>query len=165
MIAKVYIDPRLEKSLQALRRAGKKAGLAADQAEQIVARFCDGQRILQAGAVTKNGEMRIKGVIKYDLGSGYRLITFRYRRRLYLLYAGSHDDCHRWIENNRELALTIEAIRERCRRIVVPRRPPSDARTTSDDQSDAGIEGAPPEPEYDQRMLREVFAGLCGAAR
>lgn len=166
MIANVYIDPRLDKGVQLLRRAGKKAALAADRVEEIVSRVCAGQLVPdRAGAVTRHGELRIKGVIKYDLGSGYRLITYRQRLRLYLLYVGSHDDCHRWIENNRELALTIDAIRERCRHVAVPRAPSADTEDAPEETAGTGCEALAPEPEYDQQILREVFAGLCNAGR
>ena len=117
MLESIYLDPDIHKSLDLLQRSDKKAALAATKAGEIIGRLQSGQnRLIEAGTVTKHGEARIKGVVKYDLGSGYRLITFKQGDTLYLLFVGNHDDCHRWIENNRELnrQAIIEQIRQRC---------------------------------------------------
>lgn len=50
---------------------------------------------------TRNGEDRIKGCRKVDLGGGYRLGTLKQGKDLYLLFVGTHDECGRWVENNR----------------------------------------------------------------
>lgn len=113
MVQSIHLDPKIEKRLELLRRSGKKAAIAAAKVEKIITRLKTGGVFPdQAGSVTKHGELRIKGIMKYDLGSGYRLITFRHDRGLFLLYVGTHDECNRWIENNREL--TVDQIRERC---------------------------------------------------
>jgi hypothetical protein len=112
----------------------------------------------QAGTVTKHGELRIKGVIKYDLGSGYRLVTLKQDGLFFLLFVGSHDDCHRWIENNRELS--IEQCVQRC--AVLPiRNAGSDARMNDetlqillDDEDDNPLDRA------SEQDLRRIFCGL-----
>ncbi|MBR9980890.1 MAG: hypothetical protein KFF50_07675 [Desulfatitalea sp.] len=159
MITQVFLDKKVHKSLEQLRHSGKKAALAASRAEEIVARMRLGEIVPdRVGTMTKHGELRIKGVMKYDLGSGYRLVTYKHRRQLFLLYVGNHDDCHRWIENNRELSAA--QVKERCTALAIE----------VDEQHLATLEDAP-EPvqdDYDpleslnERDLRAIFSGLVG---
>lgn len=93
MLQAIFIDPQIKKRLEMLRRSNKKAGLAATNAQKIIKRIQSGETgPTQAGTMTKNGEARIKGVIKYDLGSGYRLVSFIQDDSCFLLYAGTHED-------------------------------------------------------------------------
>ncbi len=161
MLQCIHLDPRIHKCLEMLRRSGKKAALAADKVEEIIARLRNGGVIPdRVGTVTKHGELRIKGVMKYDLGSGYRLVTYKQGRRFFLLYAGSHDDCHRWIENNREL--TVAQIEERC--VVLPVCGADDADRSAEREDICEEEDCDPLAEISERDLRRVFCGLVGAA-
>lgn len=159
MIKNLHLDPRIDKNLELMRRSGKKAALAAAKVDEIIGRLRSGGTLPdQAGSTTKHGELRIKGVVKYDLGSGYRLVSYKRGNRLFLLYVGSHDDCHRWIENNREL--TVDQIQTRCARLPVG--------TTEIDVAPSQGPSLPAEDEFDplasatERDLRQVFGGLAG---
>ncbi|WP_054029356.1 hypothetical protein [Desulfatitalea tepidiphila] len=162
MIRHVHLDPRINKSLELLRRSGKKAALAAARAEKIIQRMRQGHLVPdRIGTITKHGELRIKGVMKYNLGAGYRLITFKTGRRLFLLHVGTHDDCHRWIENNREL--TEEQIRERCNEMCIcPAEldPSPHPETTAHPDEDID-----PLSNATERDLRKVFRGLVSASQ
>lgn len=52
---------------------------------------------------TKHGEKRIKNCRKYDLTGYSRLVTVVKDGFCFLLYAGTHNDCEKWIEKNRGL--------------------------------------------------------------
>ena len=159
MIRHVYIDPGLDKQLQTLRRAGKKAVLAANKVDRILSRIKVGAlRYEQIGKPTKHGEWRIKGCMKYDLGSGYRLVALKQGADLLILYVGSHDDCHRWIENNQELSLSD--IRQRSQSLHI-KRPYADGRKedTQDKDLDREVVGVFAE-ELDDRTMRTLFSGL-----
>ena len=159
MIQFLYVDPRLEKQLKALRQAGKKAALAAVRAEDIVSRLKEGVfRPEQIGIITKHGELRIKRCIKYNLGSGYRLVTFKEGRNLFVLFAGTHDDCHRWIENNREMP---PACMQRCRQCEIIK--PLNDHEQNVDQENKPIDFEEDDDlpvELDERQLRNLFSGL-----
>ncbi len=156
---RVYLDHRLEKQMDLLRRSGKKAALAVEKAEEIVTQMSDGQVVAnRVGTVTKHGELRIKGVMKYDLGSGYRLITYKHGNCLYLLFAGSHDDCHRWIENNREL--TVEQVKERCTMLTTSKRVKEIC--PNKNQIAPEQEDFDPLSKATESDLRQVFCGLVG---
>ncbi len=159
MITTLYLDAKLEKQLQTLSRSDKKAAQAAERAHEIVAKLQDGGLpMAEAGSTTKRGEQRIQGCLKYDLGSGYRLVTLRQGRELYLLYAGSHDSCHRWLENNRELS--VADVRRRSRRLRVDiRHTPTECNAADSNPMDWKETDRFPEA-LDDRQLRILFSGL-----
>jgi hypothetical protein len=153
------MDTRIHKRLELLRRSGKKAALAAGKAEEIIARLQSGEDLpTQAGTVTRHGELRIKGATKYDLGSGYRLVAFLQDGRFFLLFVGSHDDCHRWIENNRELS--IDQIEQRCTAL------PVQTVGLNADMTDETVQFMIDDEEYNpldqvsEQDLRRIFCGL-----
>lgn len=159
MITILYQDTKLDKQLRSLRRAGKKATLAAQQAQCIIEKLTMGNPpSIDSGTITKHGEQRIKGCIKFDLGSGYRMVSLKQDGELYLLYAGSHDECHRWIENNRELP--VDDIRRRSRRILVDN---SHTHTKCSDTEKEKIDWEEADHfslELDDRQMRSIFSGL-----
>lgn len=158
MQQRIHVDPKLEKCLAALRKGGSRACLAADRVETIIAELKRGETPpSQVCAFTRNGEARIRGCRKFNLGAGYRLITLKQGDDLYLLFAGAHDECARWIENNRD-HLPLEMIADRSETIKRPARAKVPAAENS----------PPPEPEpepdwlppLDDRDLRIIFSGL-----
>ena len=159
MIDRIHLDTKLDKCLAALKKGSRRACLAADRVETIIAELKAGQTPPQElCAYTRRGEARIKGCRKFNLGAGYRLVTLKQDNDLYLLYVGTHDACARWIENNRE-QLLLDVIEDRCR--TLKRRPPA--------ESGSGQQPAPPPecsadddwlPPIDDKDLRMIFSGL-----
>jgi hypothetical protein len=154
----LHLDPRIEKQARILRRAGRKAALAADKACRII----DGMRagktdFPDVASTTRHGELRLKGCVKYDLGAGYRLLTFRRGSDCFVLFLGSHDDCDRWIENNREFS--AQAAEPRCTPLAVEqtpeREPRNDPRPDEADQHEAELAA-----RLTERDLDIVFSGL-----
>lgn len=160
MIENIHLDPKLGKCLAALKKGSRRAGMAADRVETIIMELKRGKIPPgQVCAFTRNGEARIKGCRKYNLGAGYRLVTLKQGNDLYLLFAGTHDECARWIENNREhLPLEMIAGRSRTVRRPVCRKAP-EARTSPPPESQPEEDWIPP---LDDRDLRIIFSGLVG---
>lgn len=160
MIERIHLDPKLNKCQTALKKGSSRAGLAADRLETIVAEArCGKLPPAEMVTFTHNGEARIKGCRKYDLGGGYRLVTLKNGSDLFLLFAGNHEECSRWIENNRD-QLRLEMITERCQTIA---RSASRNRETTASIAPRNEDGqadwiTPP----DERDLRAVFSGLIG---
>lgn len=98
----IHQTKRFAKQLTALTRAGKNERNAVRRAEEILARL---QRAPLDPAAenkrTRYGELRLENCRKYDLSCGFRLIGLKRDSRLIFTCIGSHDDCQRWIENNR----------------------------------------------------------------
>lgn len=60
----------------------------------------EGERAFNQLPITNNGESRIKSCVKHDLGMGFRLVTVRRDKIIWLLYIGDHDDTDKWINKN-----------------------------------------------------------------
>ena len=56
---------------------------------------------------TRKGKLRLDDCIKFDLGSGYRMVALNKKDKLILLFAGSHDDCDLWLNNRRREKVQI----------------------------------------------------------
>ncbi|QTA86872.1 toxin-antitoxin domain-containing protein [Desulfonema magnum] len=159
MIHFVHRYPKFDKQLNVLRKSGKKGAIAAKKADKIIDKLMQGVPCFRIGILTKNGEFRLKNCIKYDLGNGYRLITVKENDHLFLLYIGTHDECHRWIENNRGCQPEITKTRTRTF-LIKKNRANFHLRQHS--------EREPDETEADffkpveEKHLRAIFSGLCG---
>lgn len=155
----IYRDNQFEKCLDYLKRAGGTGLFAARRAEALIGELAhsDGRTAPETCRLTRNGEARIRKCRKYDLGDGYRLVCIRRGHHLVLLYAGSHDDCDRWLERNRGLRPVIAPEHLYAPRIEPPR--------TSEPVSVAGGET---EEDYElltaekitKEDLRELFRGF-----
>ena len=160
MIARIHLDPKLKKNLAALRKGSRRENLVADRVEAIIVEAERGRLpSSKTFTFTRNGEDRIKGCRKVDLGGGYRLITLKQGEDLYLLYVGTHDECGRWVENNR-LHFPLEMITERCRtvnRSLLHGSPTEKTRPQPHREPDE--DWIAPLSDQDLRM---VFSGLVG---
>lgn len=157
----IHRDAKFNKCLDGLRRGGGEAIQAAHRAEEIIEELAS-RGTSSIGAMqkrTKHGELRIDKCIKFDLGCAYRLICIRQKYHWFLLYVGTHDDCDRWLNNNRGLQL------EQYQNMP-------DAPEYPAIQPDTPVSVNPPDRDvdYDEialkeirpRDLRWVFRGLCG---
>jgi hypothetical protein len=111
---------------------------------------------------TKFGERRIDGCQKYDLGAGYRLVYVKEEDHYVFLFVGTHDDCDRWLTNNKYLHdLQLDRLEDEAWRVSEP---------TAEGESGAPSPEADDEMDYDdilmqqidEQTLRRIFRGLCG---
>ncbi len=159
----VCLDANLIKRLKTLRRAGGRAARAAGHAEIIMNEMMAGDvcSLKLLGRLTRHGEARIRNCIKYDLVDGYRLVAIRRGCDFVFAHVGTHDNCDRWIRNN----VGIEPVTDKRRNEIhrVETGPPDAAETEG--------EADPFEDDYDRLLmqnidekdLRKIFSGLCGA--
>ena len=99
----VHVSSKVEERIEALKKTGKHGAGLAEKAVRIVEGLKSGelgQKSDESRLLTKYGEKRIKSCCKYDLGSGYRLITIQRGPDLYVPFLGPHDECQRWLERN-----------------------------------------------------------------
>ena len=164
MIRFVHGNPRFEKRLKQLRKSEKFAVAAARKADKIINDLvCKGNDgIIGTGRISRYGEARIPNCIKYDLGKGYRLVCAKQGDHFFLLFIGTHDDCCRWIEDNRGFVPDISSRNN----ITCPVYNPLGKEKVEVDD---------PEREFDyddllmsritEKDLRWVFRGLCRRKR
>ncbi len=160
MILSIYRDPKFVESLDELRRQGGVSSAAARKVDEIMGRLLFTGRgcSCEIGKLTKNGEFRIKRCKKYDLGNGYRLVCLRKGYHLVLLYVGTHDDCSRWLERNRDLKYEIDETNGdflNVRDVVPVDISSKEAKDPADEYEEQLMK------QIDDKVLRKVFSGLC----
>jgi hypothetical protein len=158
----IYRQPRFNKKLDSLRKSGGSGALAAKRVEHLIQKLADQKQTLfqDEYTLTKHGELRLLNCRKFDLGGGYRLICVKHGGNLILPYVGTHDDCDRWLENNRGFETSVDD--------MSPLNP-SKARAESGVNAREADEGGNM-PDYedvlmerlDDKTLRRVFRGLTG---
>ncbi len=162
VLLEIHQTRRFVKRLVAMAKAGKNERIVAERAQRIIADLQTNPLHEETECKrTRHGELRLDDCRKYDLSCGFRLIALKRERRLIFTYIGSHDDCQRWIENNRDHQDEIESV------------PVSLVDADNHRQAEAFIEAEPEhdvqeKDEYeerlmakiDERLLREIFAGL-----
>jgi len=160
MVFYILRDPKFDKYLNILRERGGTALLAAKKAEEIINKILikgrENSHII--GKLTKNGEFRIRHCIKYDLGNGYRLVCMKKGSHLVLLYIGTHDDCSRWLQRNRDLQYEID---NNCNNMLLTRDVPSIDFISSADVDPADEYEEQLVKRIDDKVLRNIFCGLC----
>src|SRR3989442_15898597 len=101
----IHREPQLDKCLHKMRRAGGRAALAAARVEAIITALAShaGLQPQQINKMTRHGEARIDNCKKFDLVGGDRLVYVKEGNHYFFLFAGTHADCDRWLNNNRHL--------------------------------------------------------------
>lgn len=158
----IHHTRRFAKRLAFMVKAGKSERIAAERAEQIIAALQTDPLHEEAECKrTHFGELRLNNCRKYDLSFGYRLIALKRESRLIFVYIGSHDDCQRWIENNREYQDEIESE-------PVPLTVTDNSQQNTDTPDDIQLDSDEYEEQLmariDEQLLREIFTGLSRPA-
>lgn len=103
------ITKELRSQLIELNKKGGPFQLAAKKIKEVIADAeLENKDPFQHLNVTNNGENRIKHCIKYDLNGFCRLITVHNNKVVFLNYAGTHDECDRWLNANKGLVPSID---------------------------------------------------------
>ncbi|MBU1140477.1 MAG: hypothetical protein KKD01_09245 [Proteobacteria bacterium] len=159
----IHQTRRFSKQLQAMYQAGKNERIAAMRAQRILADLQENPLHEEAECKrTHHGEWRLKDCRKYDLSCGFRLVGLKRDKRLIFTCIGSHDDCQRWIENNREYQDDIASVpvaehcTEKCQQPIPPISTEEETIDEYEEQLMARI---------DERVLREIFAGFYKTAK
>jgi len=157
MPIQVHIYPKFERQLATLERQGNMCSIAAQRARRIIDALVRGETPASAGLLKRKTDKRVKNCLKFDLGSGFRLICISERDIVYVLFVGDHDSADNWLDNYKnkkkhktEGAMHIYTVEKRCARISGTPGPMEDV-----------LDG-PDFPQVSQEELRRVFKGLVG---
>ncbi|MGB3210255.1 MAG: hypothetical protein WBB19_06075 [Desulforhopalus sp.] len=160
----LLIARTLEKKLSALRQAGKRGRLAVTQCESLLDQMSREGPLAEEvyRKRTKNGENRISNCVKYDLGSGYRLITVKDGQNIFVPFVGGHDETDLWLDHHRydgyladDPAFVSEDIRTGC-------QPNTEHRENIDLEEHPVIDVYEEQllAKIDETLLKTVFQGL-----
>ena len=153
---------RFERCLDELRQGGGDALVAVARTERLIREFSHGtSSTLEERWKTRNGEARIDGCRKFQIGHRYRLVCVKHGQQILFVYVGTHDDCDRWIDKNR--GATFEGQLMPAVAVSMPEPPAADGATDGTSTLERGI-GEEYGEELSQRDLRVVFRGLCGGS-
>jgi hypothetical protein len=161
----IYRTALFDQCLKGLQKKGGAPETAAKKAEEFIRAVSgqDGRAIREKFSFTRHGEARIKNCRKIDLSAGYRLVCLLKDGQLVLLYAGSHDECSRWLMRNRrmnyefnEAEPSYSAARTRP---LVKEAEPAVAVLDKDKQCIDEYE-ADLMSKIDDAVLRKVFSGI-----
>lgn len=157
----IHQTRNLVKQFDAMRKGGKKERDILLRAENILTRLQQNPLDEKAECRrTYNGEFRLKDCRKYNLSCGFRLVGLKREHRLIFTYIGSHDDCQRWIENNRSCLDEIDS---------VPLSSDFVGRKIEPEPDDQVVSRRLNEDEYeeqlmdqvDEHLLREIFPAFA----
>lgn len=158
---RIYCLPQFSKCLEKLQKAGGRALLAVERIETILTKMATEEGLLPTtvNKLTKHGEARIDGCQKFDLGRGYRLVYVKEREHYCFLFAGTHDDCDRWLNHNKSIYIEVQ------KAVSLSLEKASDTTDESFIVQESG-EGSDYDDmlmqRIDEKVLRAVFRGLCG---
>jgi mRNA-degrading endonuclease RelE of RelBE toxin-antitoxin system len=156
----IHREASFKKALKALEKGDRAASAAAERAKEIISKLAAGehQAIELQNRRTHNGELRIGGCRKYNLGGGYRLVCIKQKSRLLATFVGSHDDCNRWIENNRGFEKAVLSTK-------LPSLHAKES-ATSHHGPKRQVFGSDCDDRFlarlDQKILRRIFNGISG---
>lgn len=162
----IYITPVFSRQISRLRKADKKALLAVKQYEKIlekIVHLSQNPALDCKRKLTKYGEMRLDDCRKYDLGSGYRLITVQQNNCVILAFIGSHDSCHKWLEKRKKegqgtarlIKLDTSELKASIDAVVAESEFVEKLAKGQDLYEEKLLQ------RLDQKTLRHIFAGLC----
>jgi len=161
-VCTIHRTAQFERSLDDLRKKGGTAETAAKKALDFINTVTgsDGQKVREKYSFTRHGEARIRNCRKVDLGCGYRLVCLLKDGQLVLLYAGSHDECSRWLMRNRRMNYEFNEVAK-----TVPARertPVKEALPASTGEGNQIIKNYEEElmSQIDDAVLRKVFSGI-----
>lgn len=164
MGAQIHVHPKIERKLTCLERQANAPALAAERARRIIHRLTRGISPSSAGLMRPRPDRRVKNSLKFNLGSGFRLICIREKSRIHIMFVGDHGSCDAWLDHHSKkkphkhpLDADIFTIDTPCtdQTVQLPSPGlPNLAAASSDDQS---LE------QISQKSLRRVFRGICAS--
>lgn len=162
----VHISANIERRIEDLKNDGKAGRAVARRTAAVIKSLVGegvGSYVDGASGFTRYGEKRIRNCRKYELGCGYRLITLQRGVKVFVVFLGTHDECHRWLKNHRRLKKYYAGNGE-VFRIFDATHPSAGALDADPEDSEEDPEEALLASLTDQD-LRRVFRGLVEGAR
>ncbi|WDP91953.1 MAG: hypothetical protein HUN04_20435 [Desulfobacter sp.] len=165
MAAQVHVYSKIERQLtDMMRQSNGRAdapAIAAQRAREIIDRLVQGITPTSCGLMKPRADRRLKNSLKFNLGSGFRLICIKEKPDIHIMFVGDHDSCDAWLDHHtrkKPHKTTLEA--DTFKVIAAAARP---AEKTILPDADQGFDDTALFSDISQEDLRRVFSGLCSA--
>ncbi|MCG8565035.1 MAG: hypothetical protein MI747_08125 [Desulfobacterales bacterium] len=138
--------------------------IAARRAKTIINNLSRGIGPTHVGRMGAKADRRIKNSLKFDLGSGFRLICIKEKPNIHAVFMGDHDRCDAWLNHHIQWKVPVDNFSLDLPKMgseISPVHPPWIPFSVSSPDG----EEDPLLPEISQKDLRRVFAGLCTRRR
>lgn len=158
MTDQIYVYPKVYRQLSGMERQHHTPAIAAQRARRIIRALIRGETPAKNGLLCPRRDNRLENCLKFNLGSGFRLICIKDRKRIYVMFAGDHGNCDAWLDNYRKKnphkkpGMERFPVKDPGRPRPIPPQPPG----ICSEKDDFG--------RISQKDLRHVFRGLVGSS-
>ncbi len=97
MARRVHLHHQVNRELNAMEKLSNAPALASARARKIIDALIQGTSFPSAGRLSPRTDRRLKNSLKFDLGSGFRLICTREKDAIHVMFLGDHDSCDTWL--------------------------------------------------------------------
>ena len=158
-VKKIHIHHQVSRQLAAVAECNNRTAIASARAKEIIEILKQGVPLSSSGHAKPKTDRRLKNSIKFDLGSGFRLICIRRKAAIHVMFLGDHDCCDTWLTQHGrkkpyKKGTDVFFIRPDAPAPLPAALAGRDERACQEEET--GL------PEISQKDLRRVFKGLVG---
>ncbi len=160
MAERIHIYPKIGRRLRTLEKqtsAPAAPAIAAARARQIIDALIQGSPPASAGLLGPKTDKRVKNCLKFNLGSGFRLICIKEKKIISVMFVGDHDQCHAWLDQYKKIPSHKSGLNMEI--ITVAEPVPSAPKPMAFDSQSLCLDD-PFSHDISQADLRQVFKGL-----
>ena len=163
MAEQVRLHPKIERQLASMEKQANAPAIAAGKARKIIRALIKGKALTASGLLNGRPDRRLKDSLKFNLGSGFRLICIRTKDVIYVMFAGDHDASDAWLDNFSKKSPHKQGMDMEVFAVKTPSCPNFSTQTDTGppDPADMSFEDSYFTP-VSQEDLRRVFKGLTG---
>lgn len=158
----IHLAPTLERQLERTSDYNKKGHLAILKCRQLLLDLKMYGPNHESVMVkrTRHGEHRIKNCVKYDMGSGYRLVTVMNGNYLFVTFLGSHDETDLWFDRHKGDSFNPENPIYDWELLAIDENGDSQDTGTREGVIDHDLYERELEAKLDDNVLLSIFSGL-----
>lgn len=156
-VKQIHIHQQVSRQLKALDRRNNFTTIVSARAKKIIETLVQGIPLSSSGHSKPKTDRRLKNSIKFDLGSGFRLICIRKKKAIHVMFLGDHDSCDTWLTHHGR-----KKPYKKGKDVFFLRSNPPMRTYMTDKNDNKCLEEETGLPEISQKNLKLVFKGLVG---
>lgn len=157
MFKQIHLHHQVNRQLEAIEKQDNAHALASGRARKIIDALIQGTPLSMAGLLKPRTDRRMKDSLKFNLGSGFRLICVQNKEAIHVMFFGDHDSCDTWLTHHGRK----KPYKNGQVRIIFKKNTPASAFRCLSGKKERSSEKSYL-PKISQKDLRIVFKGLLG---